>query len=148
MNTNVFFSVAAGLLLMMGTSLAAAQTAAPDPGRPAGRRAPAATDAAFTALDTSKDGMLSRQEFQAGYPGLTRVVALEFRLRDQFQTLDADKSGAVEAGEYANLELVKRAGKSAPALSGFDANRNQKLEFAEYVAAVRQLSARTASEKK
>ena len=68
MNTSAFFSVAAGLLLMMGTSLADAQTAAPPPGRPAGQQAPApaATDAVFTALDTSKDGMLSRQEFQAG----------------------------------------------------------------------------------
>lgn len=146
MNTNVLISTSAGLLLMMATSLAGAQA----PERPAGQQVPAKppADAIFNALDTSKDGTLSRQEFQAGYPGLARVIVLELRLREQFVALDGDRSGTIEAGEYANLELVRRAGKSAPVLTGFDANKNRKLEFAEYVAAVRQLAALTTPEKK
>lgn len=142
MRTNTFTAIVAGLL--MAAAAAVAQAAVPA----AGTQPQDGTGAIFAALDTNKDGTLSRQEFQAGYPGLARAIALELRLREQFQALDADHSGAIEAGEYANLELVRRAGKSAPALAGFDANHDQKLEFAEYVVAVRRLATRAAAGKK
>ncbi len=54
------------------------------------------------------------------------------RLHAQFNAVDANKDGAIDAGDYAKLLLVKRAGASAPPLATFDANRNQKLEYAEY----------------
>ena len=43
--------------------------------------------------------------------------------------------------EYANLVLVKQAGKAAPGLATFDANKNQKLEFSEYLTVVQRLAA-------
>lgn len=133
--------VAATSLIMAGSLVfAVIQAAEPAASRPA--------IMVFDALDTDKDGMLSPQEFQTGYPGLVNAILFELRLRDQFQVLDTNKSGAIEADEYANLELVKRLGQSAPAMSEFDANKNQKLEFAEYEATVRQLTARAASEQK
>lgn len=93
----------------------------------------------FAALDANHDGNLSREEFRKGYAGLRHAIVLEVRLREQFQAIDADRSGALDAVEYASLALVKQAGQTAPGLSAFDANKNQKLEFEEYLAAVRAL---------
>lgn len=93
----------------------------------------------FAALDVDHDGDLSPEEFRKGYSGLRQAIALEVRLREQFQAIDADRSGALDAAEYASLALVKRAGQTAPGLPAFDANKDQKLEFEEYLAAVRAL---------
>jgi Ca2+-binding EF-hand superfamily protein len=109
--------------------------------------AQAETKGPFAALDANQDGALSAQEFQAGYPGLVRAIEIELRLRDQFRALDADRSGAIESGEYARMTLVQRAGTTAPALARFDANHDQKLDFAEYLTAVRALAAPAASRK-
>jgi hypothetical protein len=131
-----FIATVTCLFLFSGTPAVAAQVAPPT-------ASPASAQAAgvFDALDTDKDKALSLQEFQTGYAGAQHAIAREVRLREQFHVVDADHNGAIEAEEYINLVLVKRAGKAAPALSAFDANKDQKLEFAEYEAAVRQLSA-------
>jgi hypothetical protein len=100
-------------------------------------------EAVFKAWDVDHNGSLSKQEFVAGWRQL-REGAVVQRLHAQFNTLDADKSGALDAHEYAQMQLVKRAGTSAPSFSSFDANRNGRLEFAEYVNVVRQLTARSA----
>ena len=50
--------------------------------------------------------------------------------------MDKNKSGALEQDEFANLELIKKAGAKAPMLSAFDADKNGKLEFKEYVSLV------------
>lgn len=144
MNTGTFYSAAAlCLLLVAGTLPAAAQTVPPAGLRPANvqAQAPARTEALFGALDTNKDKVLSLPEFQAGYASVQRTIALDIRLREQFRMVDANRSGAVEAGEYANLVLVKQAGTAAPGLAAFDANKNQKLEFAEYLTVVHRLAA-------
>ncbi|MFC5569030.1 hypothetical protein ACFPN1_02985 [Lysobacter yangpyeongensis] len=140
MNTRKCISVAAASLFVAATLPAAAQTPAP--------RAAASAQAAnrgietiFNALDTDRNRTLSLQEFQAGYPGMARAVVLEMRLRDQFQALDTNRSGAIEQAEYGNLEFVKRAGKAAPSFGAFDADKSQGLNFAEYLAALRRLSA-------
>lgn len=93
----------------------------------------------FAAMDANHDGNLSQEEFRQGHACLRQAIALEVRLREQFQAIDADRSGALDAGEYADLALVKQAGRNAPGLSAFDANKNQTLEFEEYLAAVRAL---------
>jgi len=51
--------------------------------------------------------------------------------------MDTNKDGVLEAAEYANLELVKKAGASAPAMSTFDTNKSQTLDFKEYVGFVK-----------
>lgn len=143
-NTSKFLPMAAFGLFIAAALPAGAQTAAPTaaPRLAAPAQAPSrGIESIFNALDTDKDKALSMQEFQAGYPGLARAMALEMRLRGQFQALDANRSGALESAEYANLELVKRAGKAPPPLHAFDADKDQKLDFAEYLVALRQLSA-------
>jgi len=55
------------------------------------------------------------------------------RLHEQFVAMDADKNGCLNAAEYAHLELIQRAGKSAPPMAMFDTEKNQCLDFKEYV---------------
>lgn len=144
MNTNTFYpATVLGLLLVAGALPAGAQAAQPAGVQSANVQAQgqARTEALFGALDTNKDKVLSLPEFQAGYASVQRTIALDIRLREQFRTVDVDRSGAIEAGEYANLVLVKQAGAAAPGLAAFDANKNQKLEFAEYLTVVRRLAA-------
>jgi hypothetical protein len=119
------------LAALAGNAAAQAPAAAPTP---AGRL--------FHSLDTNRDHVVSAQEFEAGYADLQRAMALAIRLREQFRTVDADRSGAIEAREYAAMVLVKQAGAQAPSLATFDADRDARLGFPEYVAAVRELAAR------
>ena len=64
------------------------------------------------------------------------------RTVNQFATVDANHSGALEAAEYANLVLVKRAGTSAPPMARFDANADGKLQFGEYLRLVEGMAPR------
>jgi hypothetical protein len=131
---SLFFAAACGLTLLACTPWGIAQ-AADAPARKAN-----AGEAAFKALDTDRNGVLSPREFQAGYAGLQRAIAVEIRLAEQFRTVDGNHDGSVDDGEYARLVLVARLGKAAPSLSTFDANGDRKLGFGEYVAAVRRLA--------
>jgi len=134
----------ASLLLFAGTSAAAHAAAAAAPAAKTQTAAPRL----FDTLDVNKDQVLSRQEFQAGYAGLQRLVAMQVRLREQFGALDVNRSGAIDASEYANLELIKSQGKAAPSLSAFDIDHDQKLNFSEYATLVRKLATVQASAKK
>lgn len=141
MNVRNFLSVvASGTLLFAG----AVNTWASGPAKPSARQ-PATTQptaaSIFSVLDSNKDKVLSLEEFQAGYVGMQRAISFEIALHEQFRRVDTDHNGRIDAAEYAGLALVKRAGKAAPALSTFDANDNQTLEFDEYIAVVRKLTA-------
>lgn len=145
----------AALMLVVATLSTATHAASPNPAavqasamQPVATQ-PAATqpaakqsagEQAFAALDANKDKALSLAEFQVGYARMQQAIALELRLREQFLSVDSDRSGAIEPAEYDKLALVKRAGALAPTLSTFDGNTNRKLEFAEYVAAVRAMA--------
>lgn len=141
----MLFEVAvASLLLLSGSATAAHATEAAVPAA----TAPAAGPRLFDMLDANKDQVLSRQEFQAGFAGLQRLVAMRVRLREQFGALDADRSAAIDASEYPNIELIKSQGKAAPSLNAFDANHDRKLDLAEYATLVRRLAAAQAAAKK
>ena len=49
------------------------------------------------------------------------------RLRQQFATVDANRNGAIDPGEYGSLVLVKQSGNNAPQMSTFDGNRDGKV---------------------
>ena len=57
-------------------------------------------------------------------------------MHEQFVAMDTDKNGCLSAAEYAHLELIKSAGKSAPPMAMFDTDTNQCLDFKEYMNAV------------
>lgn len=101
---------------------------------------PPRVDATFRLWDLDRNGVLSLQEFRTGWTTLRREGVRQSRQRAQFDKVDANDNGAIDAGEYQELLLVERAGKSAPALSAFDANRNGRLEFVEYQDLVRRLA--------
>jgi Ca2+-binding EF-hand superfamily protein len=138
MNARIALSIA----LMAMAPAAFAQNAAPAASaRPAQAARPAqqaglGADAAFAAWDKDKNGSLSKDEFRAGYDAAIESLAVQ-RLRVEFQRHDANHDNRLDAGEYANLALVQHAGKSAPMLSAFDKDKNQSLDFAEYVEFVR-----------
>ena len=95
---------------------------------------------AFKAWDKNADGNLSPVEFRAGWQQVQRVAEMQARLRNQFGTVDVNKNNAIDPAEYGNLVLVKQAGKTAPQMSVFDANRDGKLAFGEYVKLVQALA--------
>lgn len=97
-------------------------------------------DAVFSAWDRDHDKVLSLDEFRSGWSVMRRDAQVQSGLRQRFVTLDTNRSGAIEPAEYAKIELIKKAGKTAPPLSNFDGNNNSKLEFAEYLALVRTLT--------
>ncbi|EIL95307.1 EF-hand domain-containing protein [Rhodanobacter spathiphylli] len=136
-------TVATALVLCAASAATSAAPAAATGGVATAPLPPPATTAAsiFHAVDANKDGALSPQEFAAGYAAVQRLMTLEIRLREQFGRVDADHGGSIDAGEYARLMLVRRAGAAAPPLAAFDADGNGSLNFAEYVAAIRRLAA-------
>ncbi|WP_350016521.1 EF-hand domain-containing protein [Rhodanobacter sp. IGA1.0] len=136
-------TVATALVLCAASAASSAAPAAATGGVATAPLPPPATTAAsiFHAVDANKDGALSPQEFAAGYAAVQRLMTLEIRLREQFGRVDADHGGSIDAGEYARLMLVRRAGAAAPPLAAFDADGNGSLNFAEYVVAIRRLAA-------
>ena len=130
---------AATLALALGLSCSAlaqqvAKPASPKPSPPANAGADSAgsPDQLFAQWDTDKSGQLSRKEFSEGWEQ-AREASLLNRLEAQFKSMDVDHSGVLEANEYANLPMIKRAGAGAPPLSAFDADRSGKIDFREYL---------------
>ena len=112
---------------------------------------PAARSALARALELAPDlhaarVNLSLVEFRAGWQQVQRVAEMQARLRHQFSTVDANKNGAIDPGEYGGLLLVKNAGKAAPQMSTFDANKDGKLGFGEYVRLVQTLAPQEAKD--
>lgn len=128
--------VSMAIALMAVSSLQAQMQPTPPTKTPARLTAPAQpadeADAVFARWDTNRDGALSKDEFRAGWQKLQEAMALS-RLHEQFVAMDTNKSGCINAIEYADLELIKRAGKTAPPFAMFDTQKNQCLDFKEYV---------------
>ena len=131
MRRPIRIALVAALALSWAASVQAQEKAAAKPAatRPAAgsivaEPVPPRVDATFRLWDQDRNGVLS----------------LESRLREQFQAVDTNHSGALEAGEYANLALVRRVGGAAPPLTEFDADQDRKLDFPEYLAVVRRLA--------
>jgi len=94
---------------------------------------PAGAVGIFSRWDKDKNNALSLVEFQAGWQEVETAMTVR-KLQETFALKDANKSGSLEAAEYLNLDLIKKAGSSAPPMAGFDADKNQRLDFKEYVA--------------
>ncbi|MFC5571014.1 EF-hand domain-containing protein [Lysobacter yangpyeongensis] len=100
--------------------------------------------AVFAAWDTDRNQSLSPAEFNAGWARIERTAALR-QLRAQFAARDRNRDGALDAGEYATLELVRKAGTNAPPIARFDSDRSGGLRFEEYVALVTALAPKPAA---
>ena len=114
---------------------AAAQTAAPAKAPAAGKPHVATPDETFALWDKDKNKALSLEEFKAGYQQVQAQSAVR-KLHQNFVAMDKNKSKAIEQDEFANLELVKKAGSKAPTFSSVDSDKNGKLDFKEYVSLI------------
>jgi Ca2+-binding EF-hand superfamily protein len=133
-NRNNLAALTAALALAFAGA-AAAQSAAPaKAGAPATANKPrvATPDETFALWDKDKNKSLSLEEFKAGYQ-MVQAQGTVRKLHANFAAMDKNKSGALEFDEYANLELVKKAGAKAPAMTTFDTDKNGKLDFKEYL---------------
>ena len=133
-------------------SASAAPAAAPASAPPAAAPSPADGQAAtpdqlFLAWDKDRNRTLTFDEFRNGWES-AREQNIMTRLEIQFRAADKDKSGLIEATEFANLPLIKRAGSGAPPMSAFDASKDQKLDFKEYLELVAAMLKRLAPAKK
>jgi hypothetical protein len=138
LNTKRVASLLAAALVLSGAAHAQAQPAAPAKAAPA-QAQQAGPETTFNRWDKDKNKALSLDEFKAGWQEVQTAMVLR-KLHENFVAMDANKSSSLEAAEYANLELVKRAGKSAPQMSTFDADKSQGLNFQEYVALVQSMA--------
>ena len=107
----------------------------------------ATPDQLFVAWDIDRNKLLSPDEFKNGWES-AREQNIMGRLASQFRAADRDKSGVIETTEFANLPLIKRAGSGAPPMSAFDSNKDQKIDFKEYLDLVPAMLKRLAPVKK
>jgi len=142
MNTirNTMMALAGGMLLLAAQQAAAQSATPPKPATVQARPPEDPAGDAFKAWDKDRNGSLSLVEFRTGWQQVQRVAEMQSRLRQQFAAVDVNKNNAIDPAEYGNLVLVKQAGKNAPQMSVFDANRDGKLGFGEYVKLVQQLA--------
>ena len=119
------------VITLLAAAPAYAQQGAPKPAQPAAQQG-GGPDAVFAQWDTDKNGSLSKDEFRVGWSRVRNEMVLQ-RLYMEFEQKDADKSGKLEAGEYSQLMVVQRLGKSAPTMTAFDADKTGGLEFPEYL---------------
>ncbi|MCX7043169.1 MAG: hypothetical protein NT117_11040 [Gammaproteobacteria bacterium] len=129
------------------TTAAPATARATRPAAAPGDGQAATPDQLFALWDTDKNKTLTLDEFKNGWES-AREQNIIGRLETQFRAADKDKSGLIEAVEFANLPLIKRAGSGAPPMSAFDANKDQKLDFKEYLDLVPAMLKRLAPAKK
>ena len=129
-----------GSALCLATALFAANSAmAQSATANAAAGAKAATpEQIFAHWDKDKNSGLSLEEFKAGWQEI-QMGQLVRKLHANFVAMDSNKSGALEANEFANLEVVKKS-KTPVQMAAFDTDKNQKLDFKEYVGMLKALS--------
>jgi Ca2+-binding EF-hand superfamily protein len=127
-------------LSLAGLSAAHAQAPAQQPRaqQAHAQQAPTA-EAVFAAWDTDKNRSLSLEEFRAGADRMLQATTLQ-RLKGNFDRIDRNRDGALDAGEYATLPVVRQGGGSTPSLAKTDADKDGRVEFKEYVAMVAALA--------
>jgi len=128
---NTLLAAALVAATLSGSAFAQAKSAAaPANGQQVGERATPET--VFNAWDKDKNKSLSLDEFKAGWTEIQMRQTIA-KLHQNFVAMDTNKSGALEQDEFAKLEIIKKAGAKAPMMSAFDADKNGKMEFKEYV---------------
>jgi Ca2+-binding EF-hand superfamily protein len=103
--------------------------ASPQPGQAA------TAEQLFSTWDKDRNKQLTLEEFRTGWEE-ARMSNMLGRLEEQFRASDSNHNGALDPAEYANLPVIKRSGATAPPMSTFDANKNNSLDFKEYLTLV------------
>ena len=135
------------MLSVLGFAAANAQTK-PAPAKPAASKPAAGTggnmeqgiDKMFAALDKDNNKQLSYDEFKNGVVAERRQAVLMQRLRQIFQEADKNDNKTLELVEFNALPGVKAAKNPKPIFGDYDKNKDQKIDFREYVEFVSKMS--------
>lgn len=128
------FSLTASAALLAQTSPVATSSAKPANNIEQG------IDQMFAALDKDKNRQLSFEEFKNGVVAERKQAMLMQRLGGIFKTADKNANGHLEALEFNTLPGLKAAKEPKPKFADFDANKDQKLSFREYLTFVQAMS--------
>lgn len=97
-------------------------------------------DQMFAALDKDKNKQLSYEEFKNGVVAERKQAMLMQRLGGIFKEADKNGNGNLELAEFNTLPGLKAAKEPKPKFADFDANKDQKLSFREYLTFVQAMS--------
>ena len=141
MNTTRILILLAGLMLAGGASAQAKPAPAPAAKPAPGANIEQGIDKMFAALDTDNNKQLSFDEFKRGVVAERRQSMMLQQLGQLFKAGDKSGNGTLEAVEFNALPGVKAAKEPKPKFADFDLNKDQKLDFREYVQYVGRMSA-------
>lgn len=95
-------------------------------------------EAWFQSMDSDRNKQLSLDEFKAGLVARNQAIVFQ-RLQTQFRAVDRNSSGFLEADEFYQLPIIKKAAAAAPTLAAVDTSKDGKLDFREYVGLIAKL---------
>ena len=135
------------LLSALGFTAAQSQTK-PAPAKPATSKPAAGNggnieqgiDKMFAALDKDNNKQLSYDEFKNGVVAERRQAMLMQRLGQIFQEADKNGNKTLEVVEFNALPGVKAAKDPKPKFADYDKNKDQKMDFREYLEFVSKMS--------
>jgi Ca2+-binding EF-hand superfamily protein len=135
------------LLSALGFTAAQAQTK-PAPAKPAASKPAAGNggnieqgiDKMFAALDKDNNKQLSYDEFKNGVVAERRQAMVMQRLGQIFQEADKNGNKTLEQVEFNALPGVKAAKEPKPKFADYDKNKDQKMDFREYIEFVSKMS--------
>lgn len=130
------------MLSILGFASANAQTK-PAPAKPAAGNSgniEQGIDKMFAALDKDNNKQLSYDEFKNGVVAERRQAMVMQRLGQIFQEADKNDNKTLELVEFNALPGVKAAKNPKPIFGDYDKNKDQKIDFREYVEFVSKMS--------
>ncbi len=137
------------MLSVLGFAAASAQTkptpasAKPAASKPAagnGGNIEQGIDKMFAALDKDNNKQLSYDEFKNGVVAERRQAMVMQRLGQIFQEADKNGNKTLELVEFNALPGVKASKDPKPKFADYDKNKDQKMDFREYVEFVSKMS--------
>ncbi len=134
------------LALFSGVAMSQAKPAAQ--AKPAqGQNIEAGIDQMFKAIDRDGNKQLSYAEFKTAVVNERKQMMVVERLRAEFMQLDKNRNSSLDAAEFNAHPGLKAVPEPKPQLAQFDRNKDQKMEFGEYVGFIEEMSKRAALKK-
>lgn len=90
-------------------------------------------DQMFATLDKDNNKQLSFEEFKVGVVNQRRQVFIIEKLRENFKASDKNNNGTLEVTEFNALPGMQGMPAPKPAFATYDLNKDQKMDFREYV---------------